>query len=306
MIHLKIDVKIILGSMKSSEFVLDCAHYKCNKINTNHGGSYVDSRDWIKNKKATINPINKKDKKCFQEAVRIILIMKNSKKIHKEQQKKKKYILLIWKISMWAYNLMVNSIVRSKYIFVESNKIEIMFLNYIFGFTFQSPFSKSYVSKHNSSCKEQVILLMIPNREKWPYVAVKKLSALLTGITFLHYGHFYCLSCLHFSKTKNKLESHINVSENKNFCNVHMPSEDTKILEFNQYQTINKAPFIICWNLEFLIEKIDECKNKPERSCTSKLTQHIPWGFSVSPVSFFKISMIYTEIKILLKNIGNI
>ena len=67
---------------------------------------------------------------------------------------------------MWAYNLMVNSIVRSKYIFVESNKIEIMFLNYIFGFTFQSPFPKSYVSKHNSSCKEQVILLMIPNREK--------------------------------------------------------------------------------------------------------------------------------------------
>ena len=81
--------------MKSSEFVLDCAHYKCNKINPNHGGSYVDSRDWIKNKKATINPINKKDKKCFQEAVRIILIMKNSKKIHKEQQKKKKYILHI-------------------------------------------------------------------------------------------------------------------------------------------------------------------------------------------------------------------
>ena len=32
---------------------------------------------------------------------------------------------------MWAYNLMVNNIVRSKYIFVE-NKIEILFSNYIF------------------------------------------------------------------------------------------------------------------------------------------------------------------------------
>ena len=67
---------------------------------------------------------------------------------------------------MWAHNLMVSSIVRSKYIFVENNKIEILFLNYIFGFNFQSPSSKSYVSKHNSSCKEQVILLMIPNGEK--------------------------------------------------------------------------------------------------------------------------------------------
>ena len=34
---------------------------------------------------------------------------------------------------------------------------------------------------------------------------------------------------------KNKLESHKKVCENKNFCNVIMPSEDTKILEFNQY-----------------------------------------------------------------------
>ena len=32
---------------------------------------------------------------------------------------------------MWAYNLMVNNIVRSKYIFVE-NKIETLFSNYIF------------------------------------------------------------------------------------------------------------------------------------------------------------------------------
>ena len=26
----------------------------------NHGGSYIDSSDWIKNKKGIINPINKK------------------------------------------------------------------------------------------------------------------------------------------------------------------------------------------------------------------------------------------------------
>ena len=35
-------------------------YYKCHKINPNRGGSYIDSPDWIKNKKATINPINKK------------------------------------------------------------------------------------------------------------------------------------------------------------------------------------------------------------------------------------------------------
>ena len=45
--------------------------YKCHKINSNHGGSYTGSSDWIKNKKATINPVNKKDNKCFQYAVKI-------------------------------------------------------------------------------------------------------------------------------------------------------------------------------------------------------------------------------------------
>ena len=39
---------------------------------------------------------------------------------------------------MWTYNLIVNNIVRSKYIFLENNKIEILFSNYIFGLTFQS------------------------------------------------------------------------------------------------------------------------------------------------------------------------
>ena len=38
--------------------------------------------------------------------------------------------------------LMVNNIVRSKYIFVENNKINILFPDYILGLTFQSPSSK--------------------------------------------------------------------------------------------------------------------------------------------------------------------
>ena len=38
---------------------------------------------------------------------------------------------------------------------------------------------------------------MIPNGEGWHYPAVKKLSALLRGITFEHHGDFYRLNCLH-------------------------------------------------------------------------------------------------------------
>ena len=43
-----------------------------------------------------------------------------------------------------------------------------------------------------------------------------------------------------------------------------MLSEDTKILEFNQYQKYDKVPFIIYADVECLIEKFDGCKNNPE------------------------------------------
>ena len=39
-----------------------------------------------------------------------------------------------------------------------------------------------------------------------------------------------------------------------------MLSENLKILESNQYQKSNKAPFIIYADLEYIIEKIDGCK----------------------------------------------
>ena len=49
--------------MKTTDFAFDYVHLfytKCHKINLNCGESYIASPDWRKNKKATINPINKK------------------------------------------------------------------------------------------------------------------------------------------------------------------------------------------------------------------------------------------------------
>ena len=36
-------------------------YYKCHKIHFKQGGLYIGSPDWIKNKKATTNYINKKN-----------------------------------------------------------------------------------------------------------------------------------------------------------------------------------------------------------------------------------------------------
>ena len=168
----------------------------------------------------------------------------------------------------------------------------------------------AYVAKHNSNCVRQVNLLMIPNGQKW-HLAVKRLSALFRGIKSKHYGNFCCLNCLYSLITENKLESYKRVCENKDFCNVIMSSEKTKILDFNQYQKSDKAPFIFYAYLECIIKKIDGYKNNPESSSTTKLSKHI-----LSGISFFqcpqyynlealKISMKYTEVKIVWKSFVN-
>ena len=63
-------------SMKGSDFVFDSVdllYYKLHKISLNRGGSYIDSPEWLNNKKSTITPKNINDDKCFQYSVTVAL-----------------------------------------------------------------------------------------------------------------------------------------------------------------------------------------------------------------------------------------
>ena len=53
-------------------------HYKCKKVILNHGRSFIDSSNWIENKRAAINPKNKYDN-CFQYALTAALSQENIK-----------------------------------------------------------------------------------------------------------------------------------------------------------------------------------------------------------------------------------
>ena len=67
-----------------------------------------------------------------------------------------------------------------------------------------------------------------------------------------------------------------------------MSSADTKMLEFNQNQKSDKEPFIISADLECIIKMTDRCKNNPENSSKTKVSEYIPSGFSMSTISPFK------------------
>ena len=105
---------------------------------------------------------------------------------------------------------------------------------------------------------------MITDREKWHYLAVKSLSALLRGIAGNNHGDFYCLNCFRPYTTENKLKKHKNACENHDY----IPEEENKILNYNHGEKSMRAPFVIYADLECLLEKMSHCHNNPEKSST--------------------------------------
>ena len=106
---------------------------------------------------------------------------------------------------------------------------------------------------------------MITDGEKWPYLAVKSLSALFRGITNNNNGDFYCLNCFQSYTTENKLKKHKKLCENHDYCYVEMPKEDNNILKYNQGEKSMKVPFIAYAELESLLEKRNTYHNNPEK-----------------------------------------
>ena len=261
--------------MKGSDFAFDGVnffYYDFNKTSINRGGSHIDSPQWLKNKKSTINPKNNDDK-CFQYAVTLALNL-NSIDNHPERISKIKPFInkYNWK------DIDFPAISKDWKKFESNNEIA---LNILYVPHNTKKINIAYKSKHNLTREKKVILLMIGNGEKWHYLVIKNLSGLLKGITSNHVGDFYCLNCFCAYSTKNKLEKHKKICENHDYCHVEMPTKDNNIIKYNHGVKSIKMPFTIYADLECLLEKMDTCENDPNKSSTTKINKHIPSGYSI-------------------------
>ena len=236
---LKIYEEYLQEKMKGSDFEFDGVnflYYDFSKISINRGGSYIDSPQWLKNKKSTINPIND-DYKCFQYSATLAL---NIDKIGKNPQRISKIKPFIdqynWKdidfpatSKDWKKFELNNEIgLNSLYVPHNTRKTHVV-----------------YKSKHNLTRENQIILLMITDGEKWHYLTVKNLSALLRGITSNHVGDFYCLNCFSAYSTKNKFDANKKICENHDYCQVEMPAKDNNTIKYNQGEKSIKLPFAV-------------------------------------------------------------
>ena len=74
--------EVIRGS-KSGSASIDLLYYHLQKVGLKRSRSYIDSPEWLKNKKATINR-KSNDDNCFQDALTVAL---NHQNIEKKQSK---------------------------------------------------------------------------------------------------------------------------------------------------------------------------------------------------------------------------
>ena len=106
--------------------------------------------------------------------------------------------------------------------------------------------TQAYKSEYNHTRKNQAVLLMVTDGEKWHYNALKSeptedgfnrptksLSKLFRGITSNNPGDFYYLNCLYSFKTDNVLKKHEILCENNDYCSVEMPTKLDKVLKYN-------------------------------------------------------------------------
>ena len=138
--------------------------YQGKKDNT----TFIETPDWIKNKKSTINPVNK-DNKCFKYSIIISLYYKEIKNNAERISKIKPFINnLNWETINFPPK-------EEDYRTFEMNNkpiaLNILQVN-------EQKISHFYKSDFNKTREKQVILLMTNDNEKQHYLAVKKLNGL--------------------------------------------------------------------------------------------------------------------------------
>ena len=245
-------------SIRGSEFVFDYGeslNYFFHKVDLKRLGSCIETPEWIQNKGATINRQNDDDDNHFQYAITIAL---NYDEMGNHHQRVNKVEPFVDKYDWSELNFPSHAGYWKKF---ESNNKSIA-LNVLYVPEGEKTIRHAYKSKYNLAHENQVILLMISDGEKWHYLTVRSLSALLKGIISKHKGGSYCLNCFHSYRTKELLEKHMKVCEDKDYCYIEMPRKCEE-LQYKPGVKSMKTQYVIYADTEFLLKKINSCSNDP-------------------------------------------
>ena len=264
--------------MKGSSYFFDrieLLEYHFHKMTLNRGSSYMPTLSWIANKKCTINPQNDKDNRCYLYAIVLAL---NYHKISNHPERISNFIPFTPNYNWDEINFPAGS--KEYNAFEKYN--DTIALNVFYAPHNENKIRPVYISKFNKTREHHANLLMITEgKDKWHYITIKSIPALLRGVTSAHNGDFYCLNCFHSSRTAKKFNEHEELCVKNNFCLIKMPTDDKKYITSTPGKNTLKNLFIIYADFECLLYPISTCDNTSNNSFTIKKNIHKPCGYSL-------------------------
>ena len=257
-------------SHTSSSFVFESVE-ECNihfhKIDLRRGASYIESPDWLKNKKCTINPKNENDVYCFMYSITAGLyhdeIGKNVERISKK--------LMQYANKINWHNIDFPASYEDYVLFEQLNSDIALNILYV-------PFGKrnvcpEYISKHNFTAKNQVTLLKITDdKGNWHFLALpstlgengvkrpmKALSKLMNNISSSNHGDFYCYGCFHSFRTQTTLKNPFELCEYNDFCSLEVSKEGKNVIRYKPGSRSLKINSVIYADFECILMPYSGC-----------------------------------------------
>ena len=184
------------------------------------GSSYTEFSEWIRIKKAVINPQNK-DGECFKWAV-IASLHDEEIRHHTERISLLRPYENQYNWERLAFPVSIKKIDK-----FEKNNLG-MAVNVFFNNKKGQKKNIYTVRKsgRNVKYKKQVNLLMIVDGEERHYTAIKNVSRLLSKLNGkTKRAYHYCMSCLNYFCTESARDKHYQYCSSNGHVKVNMPNE---------------------------------------------------------------------------------
>ena len=255
-------------ALRDSKFVFNnIMHTDINihRLNLTRGSSYIPLPDWLAKKKAIINPKNL-DMKCFKWSVIAALKWEEIDSNHQRISKLRRYED---EFDWSGISFPVSTKDISK--FETRNRIGVNVL----ALNGKTP----YICRKGRDYERTVNLMIIEDREKKHYVAIKSLERLLSKMNSKHNpAQHFCNNCLQGFNCEESRDEHYEYCRSNESVRIEMPTRNP-IVEYSNGQHQFKVPFIMYADFESILEPIQGVSNDPNTSSTRGVNVHKPSGW---------------------------
>ena len=253
-----------------TSFVVHVSYYRP----LSPGASYIKSPEFIENKGAVVNVVNKTDSYCFKWAVLSALYPSSGNSSTVKQYKKFENEL------NWAgltFPTHLGQIRR-----FENNNPSITVNVYIYKPEEGDAIIPVYLTKHQSRPRH-IDLLLLSDGPNTHFTWIKNMSALLAHIKQRHHKSFTCPHCVHRFTAKIAFDNHFPDCSKHQRQAIKFPELGKHILEWRSRNKTQLTSHIIYADFESYLSPVTH--TDPPTSKTTVIDEHIPSGFCCYTVS---------------------